>query len=434
MKHQLWYIHQDGRQYGPITERELLYLARLSKLDPDAHVWSAGLPKWRRAGDLDGLFQPPPFGKPDPALDPEVAPAALPKAHIEEPRIGVAKPATGIPMDAIPAPSPRRNSAVGSPPGRRNPGRALEAVHVGPRGSAAAAKPVALPEPDNQDHANDNVVKRSEENTRLLMERVARLEEAIEKESEDRKRLKNAIEALVDYLATVPEEERAALQPPKLTVAIAERAPVIEARQAAAEEDARRPLAPVKEEAVVFSTEPDEMAADAEVEQSPDAPARHWHGEQSLQRSFWVNGVLPSLVIVASVAIVAASSRDLGLWADIAPLIAIGITTPVLLWVGVGLLRSARRARQRTGSSVMPDLAQLWVVLIVTSWLVLPLVIRFYPALLPPPVLSLLDLRGQSPTVKKDDRVPSSRLRRNPPRPAFGTAMQGAHARFDRTA
>ncbi len=422
MKHQLWYIHQDGRQYGPITERELLYLARISKLEPDAHVWSVGLPKWQRASDMDGLFQPPPFGQPDAAIDFQIGRAGAAQPAIEASAAKSNEAERPAAIRQAPKGPARRQIAPGE---RAEPAPTMLASRpMAPRGAVAAARPLPTPDGDPQDHANDNVVKRSEEATRLLAERVTRLEQAIEKEADDRRRLKGAIEGLVDYLAAMPDQEPVPRPARRLTTALEAIAPadtdMIDLRPARPGESDNPPH---DEEEHQRGGELPVDATHGELFEVPPQTAepagyirRHWQGEQSLLWSFWVNTLAPALVAAFGVAMIAASGRHSAIWGDVALLTALIGSAPLLVWSCIGLLRAARREQDITGRSFGRTLARVGVFLALLVWLGTPALIRTYPSLLPAPLLSLLDISTDLPAGKKEDRVPSGRL--NDPEPS----------------
>jgi hypothetical protein len=80
--------------------------------------------------------------------------------------------------------------------------------------------------------------------------------------------------------------------------------------------------------------------------------ARHWHGELSLGRAFWLNGIVVGLVfiVVALVAIVIPYllGFDTAEWAPLPGLVASIIAGPVLLsWQSVGIWRSASHRNQK---------------------------------------------------------------------------------------
>ena len=61
VSNQSWYVFRGGKQYGPLSAREILYLVANETLSPDALVWRPGFPSWQQAGDVKGLYQPPPL-------------------------------------------------------------------------------------------------------------------------------------------------------------------------------------------------------------------------------------------------------------------------------------------------------------------------------------------------------------------------------------
>ncbi len=424
MKHQLWYIHQDGRQYGPITERELLYLARISKLEPDAHVWSVGLPKWQRASDMDGLFQPPPFGKPDAAIDFQIGRAGAAQPAIEAAATRKSNPESPAAIRHAPK-GPARRPISQNEHAEQAPAM-LAPRPMAPRGAVAAARPLPTHDGDPQDHANDNVVKRSEEATRLLAERVTRLEQAIEKESDDRRRLKGAIEGLVDYLAAMPDQEPSPRPARRLTTALQAIAP------ADADMIDLRPAQPAETDDDLDYEDPHERDAERQVDANLDeffeAPPEtaepagyfrsHWQGEQRLQRSLWINTLAPALAVTIGLAVVAASGRHSAIWGDVGLLTALIGSAPLMVWSCIGLMRSARREQDTTGRNFGRTLARIGVFLALLFWLGAPALIRVYPTLLPAPLLSVLDISTDLPAGKKEDRVPSGHFIEPEPSPS----------------
>lgn len=51
-----WYIHKNGQQYGPYAWEQLLTYSRTGNVRPEDSVWSASLPGWVRADEVQGLF------------------------------------------------------------------------------------------------------------------------------------------------------------------------------------------------------------------------------------------------------------------------------------------------------------------------------------------------------------------------------------------
>ena len=58
-----WHVVEAGRAVGPLRRKELAEAARAGRLQRETLVWSAGMPDWLPAGDVDAfaeLFAPPP--------------------------------------------------------------------------------------------------------------------------------------------------------------------------------------------------------------------------------------------------------------------------------------------------------------------------------------------------------------------------------------
>lgn len=55
-----WYYGQTGQQYGPVVFEQLKQLAAAGTLRPADYVWSEGMPNWKAAGEIAGLFSGPP--------------------------------------------------------------------------------------------------------------------------------------------------------------------------------------------------------------------------------------------------------------------------------------------------------------------------------------------------------------------------------------
>lgn len=59
-----WHLVEGGRAVGPLRRDELAEAARAGRLQRETLVWSAGMPDWLPAGDLNAfadLFAPPPI-------------------------------------------------------------------------------------------------------------------------------------------------------------------------------------------------------------------------------------------------------------------------------------------------------------------------------------------------------------------------------------
>jgi GYF domain 2 len=85
-----WYYAKGGEQHGPISGRELKELATSGGLGPADLVWKEGMPEWRPAGGLQGLF---------PGIQPVAASPS--KSPIEKPIILPPPPISQTPSEGI---------------------------------------------------------------------------------------------------------------------------------------------------------------------------------------------------------------------------------------------------------------------------------------------------------------------------------------------
>jgi GYF domain 2/Putative peptidoglycan binding domain len=53
-----WYLKQDGKEYGPLSHRELLIIAGLGKVRSQDRLWAPGFPIWVPADLIPGLLKP----------------------------------------------------------------------------------------------------------------------------------------------------------------------------------------------------------------------------------------------------------------------------------------------------------------------------------------------------------------------------------------
>ncbi|HEX6902888.1 MAG TPA: GYF domain-containing protein [Thermoanaerobaculia bacterium] len=70
-----WYFLRDGGQFGPLSWQDLWGHGQKGELRPADLVWTEGMPEWRTAGSIPGLFpasQPQPVQQP---VQPQPAPA-----------------------------------------------------------------------------------------------------------------------------------------------------------------------------------------------------------------------------------------------------------------------------------------------------------------------------------------------------------------------
>ncbi len=55
-----WYYGQGGQQFGPVTFEQLKQSAAGGALSPSDYVWTEGMPNWKAASEIAGLFSGPP--------------------------------------------------------------------------------------------------------------------------------------------------------------------------------------------------------------------------------------------------------------------------------------------------------------------------------------------------------------------------------------
>lgn len=55
-----WYYGQQGQQLGPVPFDQLKQMAAAGTLRPADYVWTEGMPNWKTAGEIAGLFTGPP--------------------------------------------------------------------------------------------------------------------------------------------------------------------------------------------------------------------------------------------------------------------------------------------------------------------------------------------------------------------------------------
>jgi hypothetical protein len=92
---------------------------------------------------------------------------------------------------------------------------------------------------------------------------------------------------------------------------------------------------------------------------------RHWRGECSLAVSYWINGWVAAIAIVAFALVVSFAMRGgRQPWLYLAGLLLVwSFVIPVLVWQSVGIWRSAARAKQMQTRQFWPVAAQVMVVL-----------------------------------------------------------------------
>src|SRR5690242_15996402 len=51
-----WYYSRAGERHGPFTTAQLKQLAQTGELQPTDSVWKEGMPNWKQASEVKGLF------------------------------------------------------------------------------------------------------------------------------------------------------------------------------------------------------------------------------------------------------------------------------------------------------------------------------------------------------------------------------------------
>jgi hypothetical protein len=77
-----WYFLRDGGQFGPLSWQDLWRHGQKGELRPADLVWTEGMPEWRTAAAIPGLFPAaqPPQVQPQPAPVPQRVSAPAPQA------------------------------------------------------------------------------------------------------------------------------------------------------------------------------------------------------------------------------------------------------------------------------------------------------------------------------------------------------------------
>src|SRR5690554_3585406 len=84
-----WFYSREGVQNGPASLAELQKMARAGQLNPRHDlVWRQGMPDWKPAGEIDGLFDrrsPEAAAAPSPGAAVASAPAAATRSASADP-------------------------------------------------------------------------------------------------------------------------------------------------------------------------------------------------------------------------------------------------------------------------------------------------------------------------------------------------------------
>jgi hypothetical protein len=129
-------------------------------------------------------------------------------------------------------------------------------------------------------------------------------------------------------------------------------------------------VAPLPSELPYFTEDPKVTDSVQESDQTrvrePNFLVKHWRGDYSLGFSYWVIGVLLTVIVdTINTALVSSSGlRELGLRATgAATLLFCGFVVTLILWQQVGIWRSADKHSQRGGKAFWAGLAKVIVVL-----------------------------------------------------------------------
>lgn len=88
--------------------------------------------------------------------------------------------------------------------------------------------------------------------------------------------------------------------------------------------------------------------------------ARHWRGEYSLGRSFWLHGVIAwHLTFLVMIGLIVINPNDGSRTAKLVTLLSL-LPLVILVWMFVGIWRSAGNAWRR-GARFWPIVARLWL-------------------------------------------------------------------------
>lgn len=283
-----WYITDAGKQYGPLTEREITHLIAHGRLSPDGLVWRPGLAEWTQAKDVPGLYKPPP----------------LPIAS------------GTIAARAQDTQQPSTPAASASPPIGRDSIRDMESLlasieKITAQGAASPRQQAAKTGP----HGDE--------------EEATALTAMAENSGAD------------GHAAEEAAEATSASAEPEAVKAFAEH---LEAERSGAE-----PGAPV-------------FAAPRRRTWLGGYFRRHAQGQLSMGWSLWFNFVLP---LTAMALVFGGLRRTMANpTLELAAMVIIGLAfLPILVWMSVGLWRSAERAKSWYGSWFWPSLVQAAVIL-----------------------------------------------------------------------
>lgn len=129
-----WYLTRDGKQYGPLTDRELSLFADGGNFKDGDLLWTAGLDSWKPANAIFG-FASSPEADADEAVEVNGAAVDAPVFVVEP----APSPETDAPVFAVePAPSPKADAELS----------------FEPDGEAADAIFSLAPEPDETTHVS----------------------------------------------------------------------------------------------------------------------------------------------------------------------------------------------------------------------------------------------------------------------------------------
>ncbi len=93
-----WFCVTEGKQYGPVSEDVFRTWVRTGRVRPTDYVWCEGMPEWKPASEVPGVFAAAPGGQ-IPPVPPAAAPGTQPAPTLEERDAASAPAAPGFAPD-----------------------------------------------------------------------------------------------------------------------------------------------------------------------------------------------------------------------------------------------------------------------------------------------------------------------------------------------
>lgn len=361
-----WYICVEGRQHGPLTQREMLHLVALGRLKPAMLVWRPGFSSWVEASEVEGLYRPPPL--------PDTRRAANGSAHALEAASAEVGSTAAKPAEQVAGQDEELFDTALFEPAADMAG-VIEDTAPDPElaeaGEAVSPAPAESPRSARGQHEQQETSGRKQRARDAVRAEAAREPAHADASS----RPEAAARAAGDVAPPVAEQGEGAngalrLEAPEAKPPGEEEQELAAiARLLAEAEKDTEPLPPEEDEITL------QVPADAEGRGArPVRPRarsylrRHWQGDLSLVRSFWLNSatVLAALVLLLAYAD-RLTLRDATLGPALA-LISLALFAPVMVWMSVGLWRSAARTRSWSNLHFWPRLAQGWVIAVCLAY------------------------------------------------------------------